>query len=58
MIPCRFLKKLQIQLWTPQKMYRVAADESMWEKVFRSGETYVGAFDEDDAYDRADRSMV
>jgi len=36
------------------KMYRVAADESMWEKVFRSGETYVGAFDEDDAYDRAD----
>ena len=51
--PCNFKDVTNPVMETP-KMYRVAADESMWEKIFRSGEAYVGGFDEEDVEDRAD----
>ena len=52
-IPCDFKDVTNPVMETP-KMYRVTADESMWEKIFRSGEAYVGGFDEEDVEDRAD----
>ena len=53
--PCDFKEVTNPVMETP-KMYRVPADESMWEKVFRSGEAHVGAFDSDDAYHRAEEA--
>ena len=35
-------------------MYEVRGDDSGWERIYRSGYIEVPAFDEDDAYDKAD----
>ena len=53
--PCDFKEVTNPVMETP-KMYRVSADESLWEKIFRSGETHIGAFDSDDAHDRAEEA--